>query len=271
MKAISFERIDRAWISGLSYLFNYGNLQNVLIDGKKVPTLEAENMLIEVPGDQTDESIQALLDGPGHNAMMGDYIRQLCWGERISGFDYTYYNREVYASGTYRTIDQRSAVLDRLENDPTSRQAVTTTWDVEDDTYRTPRAKPCKIYDSWRIRQSKLNYTIHFRSWHFFGAAPLNMAGHLFRMWEVADKLDSETMELSLGTFAVFADIPHLYWYDWPRVAELLTEVVNDSVGYYYKGIRGAIGQRLGGLKDATRDRVNWDQNLKEIKRRAIA
>ena len=63
-----------------------------------------------------------------------------------------------------RTQDQYAPVIQRLKQDPDSRQAVVTIWNPELDLLPEKRDYPCTILHQFRIRDNKLNMSVYMRS-----------------------------------------------------------------------------------------------------------
>ena len=63
-----------------------------------------------------------------------------------------------------RTNGQYDVIIDRLKNDPDSRQAVVTIWNPEYDLQEKKRDYPCTILHQFRVRDNKLNMTVFMRS-----------------------------------------------------------------------------------------------------------
>lgn len=63
-----------------------------------------------------------------------------------------------------RTNGQFEVVIDRLQRDPDSRQAVVTIWNPEYDLQPSKRDYPCTILHQFRIRDNKLNMSVYMRS-----------------------------------------------------------------------------------------------------------
>lgn len=63
-----------------------------------------------------------------------------------------------------RTDGQYEKVIERLKNDPDTRQAVVTIWDPKLDLLPQKRDYPCTILHQFRIRDNKLNMTVFMRS-----------------------------------------------------------------------------------------------------------
>jgi thymidylate synthase len=63
-----------------------------------------------------------------------------------------------------RTQDQYGPVIERLKNDPDSRQALVTIWDPKLDLLPSKRDYPCTILHQFRIRDNKLNMSVYMRS-----------------------------------------------------------------------------------------------------------
>jgi thymidylate synthase len=63
-----------------------------------------------------------------------------------------------------RTQDQYAPIIQRLKQDPDSRQAVVTIWNPELDLLPEKRDYPCTILHQFRIRDNKLNMSVYMRS-----------------------------------------------------------------------------------------------------------
>ena len=63
-----------------------------------------------------------------------------------------------------RTNGQYQVVLERLRDDPNTRQAVVTIWDPKLDLLPSKRDYPCTILHQFRIRDGRLNMSVYMRS-----------------------------------------------------------------------------------------------------------
>jgi len=63
-----------------------------------------------------------------------------------------------------RTHGQYDVIIERLKNDPSSRQAVVTIWNPQYDLQPEKRDYPCTILHQFRIRDNKLNMSVYMRS-----------------------------------------------------------------------------------------------------------
>jgi thymidylate synthase len=63
-----------------------------------------------------------------------------------------------------RTNGQFDVVIDRLRQDPDTRQAVVTIWNPQYDLQSQKRDYPCTILHQFRIRDNKLNMSVYMRS-----------------------------------------------------------------------------------------------------------
>lgn len=63
-----------------------------------------------------------------------------------------------------RTNGQYDVMVERLKNDPDSRQAVVTIWNPQYDLQWNKRDYPCTILHQFRIRDNKLNMSVYMRS-----------------------------------------------------------------------------------------------------------
>jgi thymidylate synthase len=63
-----------------------------------------------------------------------------------------------------RTAGQYDIIIDRLMQDPDTRQAVVTIWNPQLDLQERKRDYPCTILHQFRIRNNKLNMSVYMRS-----------------------------------------------------------------------------------------------------------
>ena len=63
-----------------------------------------------------------------------------------------------------RTNGQYDAVIERLKDDPDTRQAVVTIWNPQLDLQTRKRDYPCTVLHQFRIRNNKLNMSVYMRS-----------------------------------------------------------------------------------------------------------
>lgn len=63
-----------------------------------------------------------------------------------------------------RTNGQYEVIIDRLQQDPDSRQAVVTIWNPQYDLQPSKRDYPCTVLHQFRIRDGKLNMSVYMRS-----------------------------------------------------------------------------------------------------------
>lgn len=145
-------------------------------DGSKVsprgmPTLEIRNALITI-----ENPTDVLLYGMGRK--MNPALAALESLQLIGGFsdpallmkvapNMANFSDGGYFHGAYgpRLRGQMPKVVERLQADPLSRQAIAMVWDPMHDLYVDGvRDYPCTIYFSWAIRNGELEQTTHMRS-----------------------------------------------------------------------------------------------------------
>jgi hypothetical protein len=73
-------------------------------------------------------------------------------------------NGEFHGAYGLRTRGQYEHVVQKLKDDPSTRQAVVTIWNPEYDNLPTKRDYPCTIMHQFRIRDNKLNMSVYMRS-----------------------------------------------------------------------------------------------------------
>jgi thymidylate synthase len=151
-------------------------VQHVLRHGKEVAprgqkTLEIEDAIIRI-----DDVYNTLPMNVKRKAVPGIGAVEAC--QLLSGTSFpdlvmmvgpqfkNYAEDNGVFHGAYgpRTNGQYHAVIERLKNDPDSRQAVVTIWNPQYDLQWNKRDYPCTILHQFRIRDNKLNMSVYMRS-----------------------------------------------------------------------------------------------------------
>ena len=78
--------------------------------------------------------------------------------------NYTEDNGIFHGAYGLRTDGQYDHVVDKLKEDPDTRQAVVTIWNPEFDNLPGKRDYPCTVLHQFRIRRNKLNMSVYMRS-----------------------------------------------------------------------------------------------------------
>lgn len=73
-------------------------------------------------------------------------------------------NGEFHGAYGPRTNGQYDVIIDRLRQDPDTRQAVVTIWNPQYDLQAEKRDYPCTVLHQFRIRDGKLNMSVYMRS-----------------------------------------------------------------------------------------------------------
>ncbi len=73
-------------------------------------------------------------------------------------------NGQFHGAYGLRTAGQYDIAIDRLKNDPDTRQAVVTMWNPQLDSVGGKNDYPCTIMQQFRIRKGKLNMSVYMRS-----------------------------------------------------------------------------------------------------------
>jgi thymidylate synthase len=151
-------------------------VQHVLKHGKEVAprgqkTREIEDAIIRI-----EDVYNTLPMGVGRGAVPGIGAVEAC--QLLSGTSFpdlvisigpqfkNYAEDNGIFHGAYgpRTNGQFEAIVERLQNDPDSRQAVVTIWNPQYDLQPNKRDYPCTILHQFRIRDNKLNMSVYMRS-----------------------------------------------------------------------------------------------------------
>jgi len=123
-----------------------------------------------------------------------------------------------------RTHTQYAKALDRLKNDPSTRQAVVTIWDPELDLQSNKRDYPCTILHQFRIRNNRLNMSVYMRSNDVW----LGAAYDFFQFTRVQIAMAS-ILGIEPGTYGHHVGSLHLYEQHY-EVAEDLHHVERSSI-----------------------------------------
>ena len=150
-------------------------------------------------------------------------------------------------------LDQLEEIIDILNNDPNSRQAVAQIWDYSDLIHST-KDKACNMSIVFRVRLGKLCMTVYNRSndmiWGAYGA---NVVQFSMIQEYVAAKLG-----LRMGTYTQITNSYHVYTTGpggkvWNRLNDKYNYCPSD---YYDTDITNIV-------KMCTTDMINFEQDLK--------
>jgi thymidylate synthase len=120
--------------------------------------------------------------------------------------DYTEEDGKFHGSYGTRTSGQYNVVVDRLRNDPDTRQAVVTMWSPPLDMLERKKDYPCTILHQFRIRNGKLNMSVYMRSNDVW----LGAAYDFFQFTRVQLALCS-ILSIEPGTYAHHVGSLHIY------------------------------------------------------------
>jgi len=151
-------------------------VKHVLNNGQEaaprgMKTLEIEDAVIHI-----DNIYNTLPLGVGRGTVPGIGAVEAC--QLLSGTSYpslviaigpqfaNYTENNGLFHGAYglRTRGQYDVIIERLKQDPDSRQAVVTIWNPQFDLQPAKRDYPCTILHQFRIRNNKLNMSVYMRS-----------------------------------------------------------------------------------------------------------
>lgn len=105
-----------------------------------------------------------------------------------------------------RTNGQYEHIVEKLKDDPSSRQAVVTIWNPEYDNQPAKRDYPCTVLHQFRIRNNKLNMSVYMRSNDVW----LGAAYDFFQFTRVQLALCS-VLGVQPGTYAHHVGSLHIY------------------------------------------------------------
>lgn len=115
-----------------------------------------------------------------------------------------------------RTHGQYDVLIERLKNDPDSRQAVATIWNPQYDLQHSKRDYPCTILHQFRIRDNKLNMSVYMRSNDVW----LGAAYDFFQFTRVQIAM-AWVLGIAPGTYAHHVGSLHIYEQHYGSAEEL--------------------------------------------------
>lgn len=130
---------------------------------------------------------------------MKAYVDSLIYGDRDTGFAYTYHDRlfnyqiaeDIGCGLQLHSFDQINSVIEKLSQNPQSRRAQAITWDVYTDAGS--HNPPCLQRVQFLIRDDVLNMYVEFRSNDMLSALGANMYALTHLQKYVAEHLDIPT------------------------------------------------------------------------------
>lgn len=109
-----------------------------------------------------------------------------------------------------RAVDQLPIIVQRLKDDPDTRQAVITLWDPEFDAYGGKKDHPCTSLFNFRIRDGKLNMSTFMRSNDLIHGWPFDLIQFSMLMQTIASVL-----KVQVGTYTHHVGSFHVYEPHW--------------------------------------------------------
>lgn len=145
-----------------------------------------------------------------------------------------YREPEGHFHGAYglRVWDQVDHIIDKIQADRDTRQAVLTLWDPKLDNLYGRRDYPCTVAMGFRIRQDVLDLSVLMRSNDVWLGVAYDVFQFTQLQWSVAHELEVEP-----GRYTHTAWSLHLYERDLPRVANL-HEPRADAAHHLPRGLR---------------------------------
>jgi thymidylate synthase len=138
--------------------------------------------------------------------------------------NYTEDNGIFHGAYGPRTNGQFETIIDRLRQDPDTRQAVVTIWNPQYDLQPSKRDYPCTILHQFRIRDNKLNMSVYMRSNDVW----LGAAYDFFQFTRVQLAIAS-VLGIEPGTYNHHVGSLHIYEQHYQPAEDLkYTEIKND-------------------------------------------
>ena len=120
--------------------------------------------------------------------------------------NYTEDNGVFHGAYGPRTNGQYDAIIERLNADPDTRQAVVTIWNPQYDLQPQKRDYPCTVLHQFRIRDGKLNMSVYMRSNDVW----LGAAYDFFQFTRVQLAMAS-VLQIPVGTYTHHVGSLHIY------------------------------------------------------------
>lgn len=177
----------------------------VLVPGRGINPffLVAESMWI-LHGSSNSEQILPYNRGLARFLDEGDIHFHGAYGERIRG--HYWYGRDQKCYHKVKTIDQLAFVVDKLQEDPDSRQAVIVLWDPFLDS-KVSKDIPCNDMLFFKVRDGRLNMTVLNRSNDVHLGFPVTNTFQFTMIQEVVALM----LGVDMGTYCQFSDSLHMY------------------------------------------------------------
>jgi thymidylate synthase len=143
--------------------------------------------------------------------------------------NYTEDNGLFHGAYGLRTDGQYSAVIERLKNDPDSRQAVVTIWNPSLDLLPSKRDYPCTVLHQFRVRNGALNMSVYMRSNDVW----LGAAYDWFQFTRVQIAMAS-VLGVEVGRYAHHVGSLHIYEQHFDKVSSLRYPTYSESQATSY-------------------------------------
>lgn len=116
-----------------------------------------------------------------------------------------------------RIVNQLPIIIERLREDPDTRQAVITLWDPEFDAHGGKKDHPCTSLFNFRIRDGKLNMSTFMRSNDAIHGWPFDLIQFSMLLQSMAFEL-----EVEVGTYSHHVGSFHIYEPHWGVAREII-------------------------------------------------
>jgi thymidylate synthase len=142
--------------------------------------------------------------------------------------NYTENNGLFHGAYGLRTRGQYDVIIERLKQDPDSRQAVVTIWNPQFDLQPGKRDYPCTVLHQFRIRNNKLNMSVYMRSNDVW----LGAAYDFFQFTRVQLAMAS-VLGVEPGTYAHHVGSLHIYEQHYEAADKLHYSEGTDPIPYF--------------------------------------
>lgn len=217
--------------------------QTVLLKGKETAPRGMKTREIEDAVIFLDNIYAALPIGVGRGAVPGIGAVEAC--QLLSGTSFpktviaigpqfkNYTEDSGIFHGAYglRTDGQYEAVVEKLKNDPDSRQAVVTIWNPEYDNQPSKRDYPCTVLHQFRVRDGRLNMSVYMRSNDVW----LGAAYDFFQFTRVQIALAS-VLGIEPGKYAHHVGSLHIYEQHYEAAENLKKRDLVEVIPYHFTG-----------------------------------
>lgn len=208
---IRAQNVNHGWKTLMRNILYYGNDQTIINkNGLPMRCIQlAEPVIVKITNFESIIPQDTMWKVPALNQYVANNM-----SAELMGFDYTYGQRILKYNSSYECFDQLKMTIDKLFENPTTRQAYIDIWNVNKDI--NAEHPPCLTLLDFAICENKLNLTAYIRSNDIFGAWPANIYLIIQILKLVKNVLNYRytNEKIKLGELNVISNKAHIYMDD---------------------------------------------------------